>query len=174
MKKIILGLLMFPLVFSASAQFTKAELVVNGLTCSMCSFATQKQLKTIDFIDSIGTDLNHTTFILYFKKGADINTDIIKRKVEDAGFAVGSLIYTATFTNLKIDNNTHYDHNNTLYHFIDVKPQTLNGTVRVRVIDKGYVSDKEFKKYKKLADKFPCYETGKMPNVNRVYHLTMM
>lgn len=158
----------------AQAQFEKAELVVNGLTCSMCSLATHNQLKTIPFIDSIQIDLNSTTYILHFKKDAELDTDLIRKKVEDAGFSVGSLIYTASFTNLSIENNYHYKYQQTLYHFMDVKSQTLNGDVRVKVIDKGFISDKEYKKFKKNAEKFPCYETGKMSEAAKVYHLTIV
>jgi len=174
MKKIILIAILMISVFKADAQFTKAELVVNGLTCSMCSFATQKQLQTIDFIDSIGTDLNHTTFILYFKKNADISSALIKKKVEDAGFSVGSLVYTASFDNVKVENNYHYSHKSTLYHFMNVKSQTLNGLVKVKIIDKGFISDKDYKRYKKMAAKYPCYETGQMPDADKVYHLTII
>jgi hypothetical protein len=38
-------------------QFDSARLQVNGLTCSMCSKATQEQLETMKFIESIETDL---------------------------------------------------------------------------------------------------------------------
>jgi copper chaperone CopZ len=174
MKKLNLTGVLLLLTIITNAQFNRAELKVNGLTCSMCSYATEKQLNTIDFIDSIGNDLDHTTYILYFKKDADINSDLIKSKVEDAGFSIGSLIYTANFTNLKIENNYHLTYKSTLYHFMNVKSVTLNGDVRLKLIDKGFVSDKEFKRYRKMAEKYPCYQTGKMPDADKVYHLTLI
>ncbi len=172
MKNILFIISLFSFI-TANAQFSKAELVANGLTCSMCSLATQKQLQTISFIDSIGTDLNHTTFILYFKKNVTIDCDLIRKKVEDAGFSVGSLILTAHFENVKVENNFHYNYKNTLYHFMDIKPQTVNGNIKMKLIDKGFISDKEYKKYKKIAEKYPCYETGKMTDADRVYHITI-
>ena len=173
-KNRMMAIMCILLFFNVNAQFSKARLKVNGLTCSMCSLATQKQLQTIDFIDSIETDLNTTSYILYFKKNADIDCDLIKKKVEDAGFSVGSLILSANFNNQKIENNYHYPFKNTLYHFVDVKYQILNGNVMVKLIDKGFVGDKEFKKYNKIAQGHPCYQTGKMTDVDRVYHLTIV
>lgn len=50
------------------AQTTKVEIMATGLTCSMCSNAINKQLKSYTEVDSIGTDLNTNTFTVYFKK----------------------------------------------------------------------------------------------------------
>ncbi|HJP63989.1 MAG TPA: hypothetical protein VJ844_11120, partial [Mucilaginibacter sp.] len=55
--KIFLVLILFSAT-AAKAQFTKAELQVSGLTCSMCSKATEKSLRTLGFIDDIKADLN--------------------------------------------------------------------------------------------------------------------
>lgn len=85
---------MLHMILCANAQIIKAELVASGLTCSMCSFATQKQLKTLAFVDSIGTDLNRTTFLLYFKKNQPVDISQLKNKVEAAGFSVATLLFT--------------------------------------------------------------------------------
>ncbi|MDI1234642.1 MAG: heavy-metal-associated domain-containing protein [bacterium] len=174
MKKIIFVISLFITIKTTQAQILTAELVANGLTCSMCSFATQRQLETIPFIDSIGSDLNHTTFILFFKKDSILDFNLIKKKVEDAGFSVGSLVLSFAFYNLQIDNNFHLQYQNTLFHFMDVRKQTLNGEVKIKIIDKGFLTTKEFKKYKKIAVKYPCYETGKMEGVNKLHHITVL
>jgi hypothetical protein len=46
------------------------------------------------------------------------------------------------------------------------------GNVLLKLIDKGFVTDKEYRKFLKQAT--PCYQTGKMPDVNRVYHVTVL
>jgi copper chaperone CopZ len=171
-KKIILSILLLT-GFLANAQFVKANLQASGLTCSMCSFATQKQLKTLDFIDSVGTDLNHTIFILYFKKDAKVDIDLIRKKVEDAGFSVASLKITFHFDNLAITDNYHFAYQGNLYHFVNSKPQTLNGDAVFKVLDKGFVSDKEYKKYLKTATQ-PDDQQEKTADVNRVYHISLL
>jgi copper chaperone CopZ len=100
MKKIFYTVIfLFALLQAASAQFTKAELRADGLTCSLCSSTTYKQLKTLDFIDSIGMDLDHATFLLYFNKDKTVDFEKIRNKVEFAGYTVGMLKTTYRFKN---------------------------------------------------------------------------
>lgn len=160
--------------FQANAQISKAELIANGLTCSMCSNATYNQLKTISFLDSIDTDVEHTKFILYFKQNTPFDLKTIKSKVEDAGFSVGSLVLFMKFDNIAVENDFHYNVGDITYHFMDTKKQTLNNISQVQVIDKGFVSDKEYKKYLKMASKYPCYKVGKMENIKTLYHLKVI
>lgn len=131
----------------ATAQFTKAELRADGLTCSLCSNATFKQLKTLDFIDSIGVDLDHATFILYFKEGKIVDFDKIKNKVEFAGYSVGMLKATYKFTNFPIDTSHCFNLQNSVFCFMNASAQTLNGESEMQIIDAGFVSKKEYKKY---------------------------
>ncbi|MBK8850443.1 MAG: heavy-metal-associated domain-containing protein [Saprospiraceae bacterium] len=57
------------LVFAnADAQISKAEIVATGLTCSMCSNAINKQLKSLTDVDSVVIDLNTNTFVVHLKK----------------------------------------------------------------------------------------------------------
>ncbi|MCU0350014.1 MAG: heavy-metal-associated domain-containing protein [Flavobacterium sp.] len=174
MKKIIALLFFVALFFNANAQILKAELIANGLTCSMCTNATYNQLKTIPFLDSIDTDVEHTKFILYFKKNTPFDLKMIKSKVEDAGFSVGSLVLFMKFDNVSVENDFHYTIGDITYHFMDTKKQTLNNITQVKLIDKGFISDKEYKKYLKLASKYPCYKAGKMENIKVLYHLKII
>jgi copper chaperone CopZ len=159
---------------TANAQFTKAELQASGLTCSMCSFATQKQLMKLDFIDSIGTDLENTTFLLFFKKGKTVNIDQIKKKVEDAGFSVAVLKMFYQFSNQPLQGNHHLLIENTLFHIINATKNVLNGEISFRIVDKNFVADKEFKTYQKQLKDNPCYDTGKMPDADRVFHALLL
>ncbi|MDP2175335.1 MAG: heavy-metal-associated domain-containing protein [Bacteroidota bacterium] len=162
------------LSYNTNAQISKAELIANGLTCSMCSNATYNQLKTIPFLDSIDTDIEHTKFILYFNPNTPFDLKMIKSKVEDAGFSVGSLVLFMKFDSVSVEDDFHYNVGDITYHFMDTKKQILNNISQVKVIDKGFVSDKEYKKYLKLASKYLCYKAGKMENVKVLYHLKVI
>ncbi len=131
----------------ASAQIIKTELQVAGLTCSMCSRSVDKSLRTLDFIDSVGIDLSHASFILFFKKNKAIDFNQIKKKVQDAGFFVASLKVNYKFDNLKIEGNSTFNYQNIAFYFLSTPAKTLNGVVTFRVIDKGFISNKEYKKY---------------------------
>ena len=148
MKKIISSIIALIFVYNiASAQIIKADLQVAGLTCSMCSKSVDKSLRTLDFIDSVGIDLSRASFILFFKKDKTVDFAQIKKKVQDAGFFVASLKVNYKFDNLKIESNSSFHYQNTTFYFLNVTAKTLNGAVIFKIADKGFISDKEYKKY---------------------------
>ena len=59
------------------------------------------------------------------------------------------------------------DANNASYIFVDTKPQTLTGDTKVKVLDKGFVTQKEYKKLTKSLSKYPSYAL----NGNNSFHL---
>jgi len=58
----------------------------SGLTCSMCSNAINKSVKSIDFVEKVMANIQTSTFEITFKPGSTIDFDLLKKKVEDAGF----------------------------------------------------------------------------------------
>jgi len=137
------------LVFStgiANAQFTKAELQVSGLTCALCSKATEKSLKTLPFIGDIKTDLMHNIFVLTFKNGEPVNFDQISKKVQDAGFFVNSLKATFDFDKVKVADN-HFSYGGDTYQVMNGADKPLNGQVAVTIVDKGFAPKSVSKKY---------------------------
>ena len=159
MKKIlIISLLLFASVI-VNAQIIRAELTATGLTCSMCSKATFKQLSSISEVEKVEPDLNNTAFILYFKKGSSVNVSSLKEKVEEAGFAVGELVVVFNFKNQQAENNKSFTQNNVTYTFMDTKSGILAGEAKVKILDKGYVIDKEYKKLSKMIKQYPSYAT---------------
>ncbi len=167
MKKILISSIILFASVVANAQITKAELTATGLTCSMCSKATYKQLTSIPEVEKVETDLNKTAFILHFKNGSAVNPGELKQKVEDAGFSVGELIVVFNFNNQKAENNSSFTQDNITYTFMDTKPGVLAGEVKVKVLDKGFVVEKEYKKLSKLTKQYPTYATVD----NNSYHI---
>jgi len=130
----------------ANAQFTKAELQVSGLTCALCSKATEKSLKTLPFISDIKTDLMHNIFVLTFKNGEPVNFDQISKKVQDAGFFVNSLKATFDFDKVKVADN-HFSYGGDTYQVMNGADKPLNGQVAVTIVDKGFAPKSVSKKY---------------------------
>jgi len=149
---------------AANAQITKAELQVSGLTCSMCSKATEKSLRTLDFISDIKVDLNKNIFLLTFKKDAPVNIDMISKKVQNSGFFVNNLKLTFNLNNVKLDDN-YFDFEGNTYKLMNGANQTLNGAVAVTVVDKGFAPPNIYKKYQ------PASSDSRKPG--RVYHVTI-
>jgi copper chaperone CopZ len=130
----------------AHAQFTKAELQVSGLTCSMCSKATEKSLRTLNFIGDIKADLNRNVFVITFKKDAPVNLDQISKKVQNAGFFVNNLKATFNFDNVKITDNN-FTYAGDTYRLVNGTDKALYGPVALTVVDKGFAPAAVYKKY---------------------------
>lgn len=136
------------LIFSikSNAQITKAEIRATGLTCSMCSNAINKQLKSMPEVTDVATDLNTNTFTVTLSENNNLTPKIFKDKVEKAGFFVGTLIVTAkpettTGANyIKINTN-----------------DSKTDEIKFQVLDKGFVTDKEFKKLSKTYKNTETY-----------------
>jgi copper chaperone CopZ len=167
MKKILISSIILFASVIANAQISKAELTATGLTCSMCSKATYKQLTSIPEVEKVETDLNKTAFILHFKNGSTVNPGDLKKKVEDAGFSVGELLVVFNFNNQKAENNSSFTQDNITYTFMDTKPGVLAGEVKVQILDKGFVVEKEYKKLSKLTKQYPTYASVN----NNSYHI---
>ena len=161
--KIFLVLILFSAT-AAKAQFTKAELQVSGLTCSMCSKATEKSLRTLGFVDDIKADLNRNVFVISFKKNTPVNFSQISKKVENAGFFVNNLKATFNFSGIKVDNNS-FDYSGDTFRLVNADNRTLAGPVTITVVDKGFAPASVYKKYNATV--------GNNPAAGHVYHVAI-
>ncbi|UEG49699.1 heavy-metal-associated domain-containing protein [Ferruginibacter lapsinanis] len=180
MKKILLTITVL-FSFATQAQVTKVSIQASGLTCSMCSNAINKALRSLDFVDKVDANIKNSTFDISFKPDHTVDFDKLKKKVEDAGFFVANFVATIHFDNAVVTNDKHTTINGTVFHFLNVTDQTVNGDKQIRFIDKGFVSAKEFKKNSRFTV-MQCYQTGvaeacctkdKLAKGTRIFHVTI-
>lgn len=179
MKKIFFGLL---LVFglAANAQFSSASLQASGLTCSMCSKAVKNALEKVSFVSKVDVDIENQKYNLSFRQSEGMDFDALQKAVEDAGFSVASLKVTATVSNLRLSKDEHVEIGGHRFHFLNGDGRQLQGDVRFSVVDKGYVPQKQFKKFASMT-KMACVQTGRMAacclkeeaNSARIYHVVI-
>ena len=143
---IILVLIVLIASSKATAQISKAEIRATGLTCSMCSNAINKQLKSLPEVVDVETDLNTSTFTVKLKEGNTLSPKIFKDKVEKAGFFIGTLILTTKAETIK----------QSAYVLIN-NISNINTEVKFQVMDKGYVTEREFKKLLKSLKNIATY-----------------
>jgi copper chaperone CopZ len=164
-----------------NAQIKKITLQASGLTCSMCSNAINKSLKTLDFVDGVEANIKNSSFTLNIKLNTEASFDAIKNKVEDAGFFVATLFAIVSFNNATVENDAHVKVGKDVYHFLNIKNQELQGDYKITLLDKGFVTAKVFKKNIKLTS-MNCYTTGKASSCcakdgvvegQRIYHVTI-
>jgi copper chaperone CopZ len=181
MKKLIFILLIGLFSASVQAQFTKASLQASGLTCSMCNNAIYKALKALPFVASVDANVKTATFNIAFKDNVAADIDALKNAVEDAGFSVSSFSVTGKFDHLAIGNDKHIVIGDRHFHFVKVNDQVLNGEKTITIVDKGFLSVKNFKKFSS-ATSMACMQTGKSGSCcekegvaanTRVYHATL-
>ena len=157
--------------FTMEAQVKTVNIQASGLTCSMCSNSIFKALQTLDFVDKVDANIKNSSFNISFKPGTDIDFDKLKAKVEDAGFFVANFTVVLNFAKLAIANDTHVNVGKSVFHFLNVKNTELSGDQTIRLLDKGFVSAKEYKKNSSLT-KMACYKTGE-ENGKRIFHVTI-
>ena len=166
---------------NSHAQFSKADLQATGLTCAMCNNAINKALLKLPYISTVHSDIRNSSFHIVFKEGQEADIDGIKKAVEDAGFSVGNLKLTGNFNELKVGKDAHVKVGNEVFHFLDTPDQVLNGEKTIQVVDKGFLTAKQYKKFSATSD-MPCLHTGKSASCclkdgisadTRIYHVTI-
>lgn len=163
------------------AQFKSASLQAAGLTCAMCTKAINKALEKVPFVQDVKADIKSSSFQINFKEGVPVDFDVMKKAVEDAGFSVARLKVMGVFDKLDVQNDTHVQIDGKTFHFLSVNKQTLQGEKAITLVDKDFVSAKEYKKYS-AATSMACIKTGKAQNCctkegiaadSRIYHVTI-
>lgn len=175
---ILLGFLF--LGIAANAQFKTAKLQASGLTCSMCSKAVLVALQKLSFVEKVQVDIKNQQYNIQFKPEVAFEFDDLSKAVEEAGFSVASLSVSAEVSDLKLEKDKHLTVGNKNFHFLNAGNQQLKGTTSFKLVDKGFVTAKEFKKYSNLS-KMKCVQTGKMEQCctkgatgsDRVYHVVI-
>ncbi|MBA2746216.1 MAG: cation transporter [Flavisolibacter sp.] len=177
MKTILFAWLVI-LALPVNAQVTKVSLQASGLTCSMCSKAVKIALDEVAFVEKVMVDIKNQQYNISFKENAAIDLDALGKAVEDAGFSVAGLSVTAIVDQQKLNKDEHIKISEQYFHFLNAAGMEIGDTVRFKVVDKKFVSAKEFKKYSGLT-KMSCVQTGKtsscctseaVPAEARIFH----
>jgi copper chaperone CopZ len=183
MKPCHIPFLLFSLLisFASKAQLNRVSIQASGLTCSMCSNAINKALRSLEIVDKVNANIKTSTFDITFKPNSVISFDALRGKVEDAGFSIARLTATFHFAGETVRKDDHLNINGLVLHFLNVEPTTLTGEKTIQVVDKGYVSAKLYKKNQSLTS-MPCYKTGTASHCcgksatnpgTRIYHVTI-
>ncbi len=144
MKYIInIGLLLFLSINVLQAQFTQADIAVNGLTCSQCSRSVEMSLKRLDFVAAVEMNLQQPTAHIIFKKDKKIDFSKLASAVKDAGFAVRSI--QADYQKKEAVKELCFVDNRQLYFPVNNDISTQKN-IKILLLGKGMISDGELKK----------------------------
>lgn len=153
-KQLIIAFLMVITSVNSYSQITKAEIIAIGLTCSMCSNAINKQFKSMAGVESVSTDLNTNTFTVNLKKNSLLSPNELKESVEKTGFFIGSMVLTMDLGSVETKDNLKVKKGNGTYVFVNPTDKFISGLVKVKVLNDGFVTKKEYKKSEKSLVKY--------------------
>lgn len=166
MKRLKLSIFILMLAtVTAHAQFTRAELKINGLNCGLCAKTTQSSLKKMPFIEDVKTDPMRNAYLITFKSGAHVNFDEISKVVHDANFFVSSLKATFDFANVKVDHKQ-FTFSGDTFQLMNAD-KSPNGQVDLMIVDKGFVPKVVTKKY------LGKFDVGDKAGNGRLYHVAI-
>jgi copper chaperone CopZ len=149
----------------AHAQFTKAELQLNGLNCALCAKSTEKTLKRLPFVSDVKPDLMRNLFVITFKSGEAVNFDDIIKSVHDAGFFISSFKATFNFDGVKVT-DSHFNYGTDIFQVMNTPAKPVAGETMMLMVDKGFAPRSVSKKYLGELVETPA-------NVARVYHVAI-
>ncbi len=181
MRNLVLFFLLTISFLTASAQFKSAFMRAEGFTCALCSNVVYKALEKLPFIDSVSPDVEHASFLIHFREGAQADPDAIRKAVEVAGFSVGELKMIARFNNVVASPGKPLEYEGIRIHFFGNGETGLDGERTLTFMDKGFVTLKEFKRTA-TGDRAACLQSGRAsrcpegkgldPNA-RIYHVSL-
>ena len=179
MKKFFSAFIFLFIAIASNSQFTTGSLKASGLTCAMCTKAVNVALEKVPFVKEVKVNIKDQEYKLVFKEENNIDFDALSKAVEDAGFSVASLKVTGNFSGVIAEKDKHTELNGINLHFLNGNKQELSGEKTITIVDKNFLSAKEFKKYT-ASSKHPCVQSGKgsdccikegMTENARVYHV---
>lgn len=154
LKSVLIAVFVLIASTKSYSQISKAEIIATGLTCSMCSNAINKQLKSMADVTSVATDLNTNTFTVTLKENNTLTPNILKESIEKTGFFIGSMVLTIDVGNVQISENQKVEKQSGTYVFVNNSAKAVSGPIKVQVLNDGFVTKKEFKKSAKLQAKY--------------------
>lgn len=143
---IMLGMCLAIFLRPVEAQVTGATLQASGLTCALCAKSIYTNLSALPFVESVDTDLNASSFLIKFKTGSAVDPDLVRKKVEDAGFFVSMFQFDLTLSKGMIEYDNLIKSNGRNYEIVGSKPGMIEGMIRLQVVEKSFLSAKDYKK----------------------------
>ncbi len=147
----------------SNAQVTEGVLQASGLTCALCAKSIYTNLSALPFVESVDTDLNASSFLIKFKPDVNVDPQLLRKKVEDAGFFISDLQLKVKLVNKAIGANTFIRESGSYYHLVNGKAETFSGLLTIHLIEKEYMTLKSFKKIS-ASYNLECYQSAGIPD----------
>ena len=142
------------------AEFTWAEIEVEGLTCSMCARSVELKVRELSFVEDVKMDLVATTMRIGFKKGSNVDVRSLAEAVDESGFSVGYVNAAFVFDGLEVSDGHCVLYQDTAYSFVRTGDRTLDGETLLKFIGEPFLPEEELAGWENdLVD--GCEHSGK-------------
>ncbi len=84
---------------------------------------------------------------------------MLKSSIEKTGFFVGSMILTMEANNVQPKDNSSFKNASGTYVFVSPNEKTVDETFRLKVLNSGFVTKKEYKQSAKMLSKYTGFDT---------------
>lgn len=74
----------------AGDKASSFELGVDGLSCPFCVYGIEKELASIDGVETMDVDIENGVLVVHVRPGATLDEGAARRATEDAGFTLRS------------------------------------------------------------------------------------
>lgn len=142
-------MIMLTTTFISNAQIKEVKLQASGLTCSMCSNSIHKALEKLSFVQTVDSDVETSVFTLSFENNKKVDIDEIQKAVKKAGFSVSDFVMKIKFNNVDVKNKSKFMIAENKFYLVNISERTLDGLVELRLLDKDFMSKKDYQKIKK-------------------------
>jgi copper chaperone CopZ len=143
-KTLLVSLLLVLGFYTTKAQFTYAEVGINGLTCSQCSRNVEMSIRKLPFVKDVEMNLAHTEGKIFFVKSGKVDIDKIAQAVRNAGFSVRYL--KAGFVFGKTTGSC-FTYQGDTYSMMHVPANLPDSAATITFIGSAYQARKDFKKW---------------------------
>jgi len=131
---------------SGRAQIVRAEVGVNGLTCSQCSRSVEMELRKLPFVQKVDMNLEHTSGIVLFKPGTRVSVDKLTRAVVNAGFSTRFVRLTFDFKAIHPGTEC-FTVGQDAFYFLQPLSASHPEQMTFQVIAKGFLPDKALRQF---------------------------
>jgi len=145
-KKIVFSLLFCLFSLAGQAQFLKASVGINGLTCSQCSRSVEIQLRKLSFVRDVKMDLEQTEGTIFFRDHRKVDMQAIAKAVRDAGFSLRFLKADVNGNTIQLSGQGCFEMDGDAYTFAGNRPAPKD-RYTLLFIGKGFLPAGEMKRY---------------------------
>jgi copper chaperone CopZ len=140
------------------SQVKEAVLQASGLTCALCAKSIFTNLSSLPFVANVDTDLNASSFLISFKEDSQVDPQLLRKKVEDAGFFISDLQLKVDVKNKSLGADSFLKESGMYYHVVSGKNENFNGMLTIQVIEKEFLTAKAFKKFSASIE-LKCFQS---------------